>query len=101
MRDVKYYEILYELLAKQHEIARVDEAKNATLIQVVDAAIPPEKKSFPRHLLMAAVAAVFGLILGVLCAFIKEAHSSARNDPTKSKKLASLRALIIGSPSNN
>ncbi len=40
-RDVKYYETLFELLAKQYEIARIDEAKDATLIQVLDRAVIP------------------------------------------------------------
>src|ERR1041384_726538 len=39
LRDVKYYEFLYELLAKQYELAKIDEAKDATIIQVMDKAI--------------------------------------------------------------
>src|SRR6266568_624454 len=44
-RDMKYQETLFEVLSKQYEIARIDEAKDATLIQVLDAAVPPERKS--------------------------------------------------------
>src|SRR5206468_1097545 len=47
LRDVKYYEFLYELLAKQYELAKIDEAKDATIIQVMDKAIEPDKKSKP------------------------------------------------------
>ena len=43
-RDVKYFETLFELLAKQYEFAKIDEAKDATLIQIMDRAIRPEKK---------------------------------------------------------
>jgi hypothetical protein len=48
LRDVKYYETISELIAKQFEAAKLDEARQGTAIQVVDLAVPPEKKSSPR-----------------------------------------------------
>jgi len=39
LRDVKYYQMLYELLAKQYELARLDEAKDAATVQVLDKAV--------------------------------------------------------------
>lgn len=62
-RDVKYHEGLYEALAKQYEAARLDEAKAAPLIQVIDNAVVPERKSWPPRLLiisMSSVLAAFG-----------------------------------------
>src|SRR5581483_7133258 len=50
-RDLKYHEALYDFLSKQLEAARIDEAKQAVLIQVVDKAIAPEKKSAPHRVL--------------------------------------------------
>src|SRR5258706_239199 len=47
LRGVKYYEFLYELLAKQYELAKIDEAKDATVIQVMDRAIEPDRRSKP------------------------------------------------------
>ena len=47
LRDVKYYETIFEILARQFEVAKLDEAKQGAIIQVVDAAIPPDKRSFP------------------------------------------------------
>ena len=52
LRDVKYHETLFELLAKQYEAARIDEAKAAPIIQVVDRAVPPDKKSGPHRSLI-------------------------------------------------
>ncbi len=52
LRDVKFHEALFELLSKQFEAARIDEAKSAPLIQVVDRAIPPDKKSGPPRTLI-------------------------------------------------
>jgi uncharacterized protein involved in exopolysaccharide biosynthesis len=48
-REFKYQETLFELYAKQYELARVDEAREGGIIQVIDVAQPPEKKSKPKR----------------------------------------------------
>jgi uncharacterized protein involved in exopolysaccharide biosynthesis len=57
-RDLRYHEALYELLLRQSEQARVEEAKDPALIQVVDPAIPPDKRSWPPRTLLVLLAAV-------------------------------------------
>ncbi len=52
LRDVRFNEVLFELLTKQFEAARIDEGKAAPLIQVVDRAVPPDKKSSPHRTLL-------------------------------------------------
>ena len=66
-RDFKYQETLFELFAKQYELARLDESKDGSLIQVIDPATAPEAKTRPRRLRI-AVATVAGaaLLLGIL-----------------------------------
>ena len=54
LREVKYHESLFEGLSKQYEAARLDEAKAAPLIQVIDRAVKPEKKSWPPRALIIA-----------------------------------------------
>jgi len=62
-REVQYHETLFESLAKEYEAARIDEAKNATVIQVVDTAVAPDKRSGPlRGLIVSLGAALSGLI---------------------------------------
>jgi uncharacterized protein involved in exopolysaccharide biosynthesis len=61
LRDVKYYQTVFEFLAKEAEVARLDEARESTTIQVVDVATPPDKKSSPRRALIALLGFVFGL----------------------------------------
>lgn len=61
-RDFKYAETLFELLAKQYEAAKADEAREGALIQVVDAPTPPEVRSSPKRLLIAGATAVAALI---------------------------------------
>ena len=65
LRDVKYYETIFDILARQFEVAKLDEAKEGALIQVVDPAIPPDRRSFPRRGLIVIGATVLGLIIGV------------------------------------
>ncbi len=55
-REFKYQEVLFELYARQYELARVDESREGTLIQIVDLAIAPERKSKPRRTLIALAA---------------------------------------------
>lgn len=79
LRDVKYYQMLYEMLAKQYEVARLDEAKDAPLIQVLDSAVDPERKFKPKRLLMVLVSAVFGFVIAALIAILKESKSRLLN----------------------
>ncbi|HEV7674633.1 MAG TPA: Wzz/FepE/Etk N-terminal domain-containing protein [Candidatus Angelobacter sp.] len=69
LRDVKYNELIFELLAKQFELAKLDEAREGAIIQVVDPAVPPDRKSFPKISLVVpgvtfvwALFAIFGIL---------------------------------------
>lgn len=66
LRDVKYHETLLNLLSRQYEAARIDEAKSAPLIQVVDRATPPDKRSGPPRALIIAGAGFAGFVLACL-----------------------------------
>jgi uncharacterized protein involved in exopolysaccharide biosynthesis len=94
LRDVKYYEFLYELLAKQYELAKIDEAKDATVVQVMDKAIEPDRKSRPRRALIVLVSACVALLLGILGAFVREAAARVRADSKQIHRLASLRDYL-------
>jgi tyrosine-protein kinase Etk/Wzc len=77
LRDVKYNQMLYELLAKQYEIARLDEAKEPSVIQVLDQAVEPERKSNPKRALIVLIATLFAGVAGVALAFLFEAKQRA------------------------
>lgn len=62
-RDFKYQETLFDLFARQFELARLDESREGTLIQVVDIAQPPERRSWPRRGLTAIVTTIASLVL--------------------------------------
>ncbi len=68
-RDVKYRETVFELLAKEFEIAKLDEAREGSIVQVVDPAVTPDKRSSPHRLLIiigSTVLAVFVAAFWVL-----------------------------------
>jgi capsule polysaccharide export protein KpsE/RkpR len=65
-REFKYEETLFDLMAKQYEVARVDESREGALIQVVDPARPAERKSFPKRSMFGAIGALIGtLVVGI------------------------------------
>lgn len=58
-RDLKYHEALYEILAKQYEAARLDEAKAGGVVQIIDRAVVPERKSWPPRAIWVLVSTGF------------------------------------------
>jgi tyrosine-protein kinase Etk/Wzc len=58
-RDLKYHEALYEILAKQYEAARLDEAKAGGVVQIIDRAVVPERKSWPPRAIWVLVTTGF------------------------------------------
>jgi uncharacterized protein involved in exopolysaccharide biosynthesis len=94
LRDVKYYEFLYELLAKQYELAKIDEAKDATVVQVMDNAIEPDFKSKPRRTLIVLVSALAALIVGILWALVLEATVKIRGDQEQAERVQALKRYL-------
>jgi len=79
-RDVKYHEVLFEIFAKQFEAAKIDEGKNAPVIQVVDVAVPPDRKSGPHRTLMVLLYAFAGLALSCVYIWSSTYLSSLRSE---------------------
>jgi tyrosine-protein kinase Etk/Wzc len=90
-RDFKYYETLFELFAKQFELARIDESREGAVIQVVDVAIPPERKSKPKKALIAVVATLASGFILLLFVFVRHAVQGAQQDQEGQQKLVRLR----------
>jgi uncharacterized protein involved in exopolysaccharide biosynthesis len=94
LRDVKYYEFLYELLARQYELAKIDEAKDATIIQVLDKAIEPDRKSKPKRTQIVLFSALLALIASILWVLIREATARTKADPLQAHRLNNLRSYL-------
>jgi uncharacterized protein involved in exopolysaccharide biosynthesis len=96
LRDVKYNETIFEILARQFEAAKLDEARQGALIQVVDLAIPPDKRSFPKRSLIVIGTTVLGFFFGVFLALMLAGLERMREDPGVVEKIALLkRALSV------
>lgn len=72
LRDVKYFQMLYELLSKQYEAARLDEAKDSSIIQVLDPATEPERKSGPKRAIIVIVTFVGAFLAALTFALLRE-----------------------------
>jgi len=93
-RDFKYYETLFDLFAKQYEVARVDESREGAVIQILDVAQPPERKSKPKKALIAVITTLavgFALLLFV---FVRQALANASRNQESAEKLSRLRAAF-------
>jgi LPS O-antigen subunit length determinant protein (WzzB/FepE family) len=100
LRDVKYRETLFELLAKQYEAAKIDEARDAMIIRRLDVAAPPEKKTGPHRLIIVLVGTVLGMLLAVLAVFCREAWEQAHDKPQFAARLQLFRFYARGTNSS-
>ena len=94
MRELKYQETLFEMLSQQFELAKIDEAKEAALIQVVDKAEVPERRSSPKRAQTVVFASMMAFFIGILLAFFKEASERARLDSVSIKRMSLLRRYL-------
>ncbi len=90
-REFKYQETLFELFAKQFEVAKADEAREGATIQVVDVAQPPERKSKPKKALIAILATLASGFALLLYVFIRQALRNSAQDQQTATKLQALR----------
>jgi uncharacterized protein involved in exopolysaccharide biosynthesis len=93
-REVKYNETVFEILARQFELAKLDEAREGALIQVVDPAVPPDKRSFPKRGLIVIGATAVGFLFGMLLALLQASYEHLRSDPATSHKIYQLNRLF-------
>jgi uncharacterized protein involved in exopolysaccharide biosynthesis len=76
-RDFKYQESLFELFARQYEMAKVDESREGALIQVIDAAQVPELKSKPKRATIALGSAALAFMLTAAWAIVRFAYKAS------------------------
>jgi capsule polysaccharide export protein KpsE/RkpR len=91
-REFKYHETLFELFAKQFELAKVDEAREGSVIQVLDAAQAPERKAKPKKAMISIIATLASGFALLLFVFVRQALSNAGQDSESAKKMAQLKS---------
>ena len=90
-REFKYQETMFELFAKQFELAKVDESREGAVIQVLDIAQPPERKAKPKKAMIAVIAALASGFALLLFVFIRSALNNASQDVETKLRLAALK----------
>ena len=91
LRDFKFNETLYELLFKQYEAAKLDEAKDAAIIQIIDKAEPPEKRIKPKRTQMVMIAGLVGFFFSLFAVFFMEYMEKSSRDPENSERVNTLK----------
>lgn len=94
MREMKYREALWEVLVKQYEGARLDEAKDAVYVQAVELAVAPERKSKPKRALIAVLAGLASGFLMVIWAFVSEALEKAKLNPDRFERMSRFKQYL-------
>lgn len=93
-RDFKYQETLFELFSRQYELARLDESREGGLIQVVDVATPPDRKSSPKRAIIAVVTTLVSFLLLMGAVMARHWLKVASANPSTARKLDSLGAAL-------
>ena len=93
-RDVEIQNKIFELLTTLYEQAKIEEAKDTPTIQILDRAVPPEKKYKPRRMILVVVwtsaALIFSIILAFIFNFIERVSHADNKDYEKAFKLRKL-----------
>jgi uncharacterized protein involved in exopolysaccharide biosynthesis len=71
-RELKIQETVFELLTAEFEKSKIEESKDTPTIQILDRAVPPEKKSRPKRSFMVAFAGGFSLLFSIFFVFFRE-----------------------------
>jgi hypothetical protein len=95
LRDVKYNEAVFETLARQLELAKIDEAREGGFLQVVNPATTPERKSFPKRGWITLGAAAFGLSMAMMIVLLQVHVDRMRANPVEAEQLAQLKEAVF------
>ncbi len=90
-RDLKYQETVFELLAKEFEIAKLDEAREGSIVQVVDDAVPADKKSSPHRTLIVLGATILAFFVAVFWVFLRDRSARDFEIPENRVRLEAIK----------
>ena len=93
--EVRYRQALFDLLIKQYDAARLDEGKEALIIQVAESAIEPDRKSSPQRTLIVLLSAASGFFIGCVVALILWWNQCAQSDRKLADQLRELKFALF------
>jgi tyrosine-protein kinase Etk/Wzc len=94
--ELRYRQALFDMLMKQYDVARLDEAKDAAIIQVVEPAIEPDGKSSPKRALILELFTMVGFLGGCILARILWWKELVQSDPVANGRFERLRRALWG-----
>ncbi len=89
-REVKFHEALFEMLARQYSTAKEQEAKNVSMIEVLDKATPPERKSWPPRTIYCLAAFLAGAIFAIAYTIIERIVRTIARNPRNRERYQEL-----------
>ncbi len=93
-RELQFQQAFFDLLLRQYEAAKLDEARDAAVIQVVETATAPDRRSSPQRLMILALSAFIGLFLGCLAAFVLHRFDLEKANPEGAAALLRLKRAL-------
>lgn len=91
LRNVKYQETIFDLLSKQYELAKIDEARESSIIQILDVAVAAEKKAKPKRVIIILLGFVGGAFLAMLIALMRDSYFHSMKNETSRYRWNELR----------
>ena len=95
--ELAYQQALYDMLMKQYDAAKLDEAKEAAIIQVVEPAIEPDRRSSPKRVVIMVLSTMGGLFGGCALALLLWWKKLVQSDPARAMQLQGLAAALTSS----
>jgi tyrosine-protein kinase Etk/Wzc len=96
--DAKYSQAMFDLLLKQYDAARLDEAKEAAVIQVVEPAIEPDRRSSPKRALIIFGLFAIGFIGSSVYAVLASGFQQLRREPAMQRQIETLLTVLNRPP---
>jgi tyrosine-protein kinase Etk/Wzc len=93
LRDMRYYETMDELIAKQFEMAKLDEARQG-VVEISDVAVPPDKKSSPHRALIVLVVAIVSFFVACTLCIFTDRLKQLKNHSEGREQLSALRGAL-------
>jgi tyrosine-protein kinase Etk/Wzc len=90
--ELQYRQILFDLLLKQYDVAKLDEAKDAALVQVVEPAIAPDRHSSSSRVGIIFIFFLIGIVAACSYLFMTE---FCRKNPKLARSFAEFSSALM------
>ena len=94
--ELRYRQAIFDLLMKQYDAARLDEAKEAAVIQVLEPAIDPDRRSSPHYAITLLLFAAAGIFIGCLLVLFSCWKELLNSDPYLARQMEELKCAVRG-----